>query len=94
MRDTLPKIPHKNESCIINLDPVSKSGSHWVAFSKRGVYVYYFDSFGNLRPSKEVIDYLKNCYIRYNYHSYQTFNSSICGHLCLLFLYCINKARA
>lgn len=86
MRDTLPDKPRVNESCIVNLEPLSKPGSHWVAIYKRKREAYYFDSFGDLRPPLEVIHYLRGCRIRYNYNQYQSFDSIVCGHLCLQFL--------
>lgn len=87
MRDTLPVRPRKNESGIVNLDSNSGSGTHWVCYIKRGDRVFYFDSFGNLRPPVEVMRYLGSTVdIRYNYDRQQNFNSVICGHLCLEFL--------
>lgn len=92
MCDTLPKRPLENESCIVNLEPSSRSGSHWVAIHKRGKHAYYFDSYGDLRPPREIKLYLRDCSsIQYNYERYQSFNSVICGHLCLQFLLTINS---
>lgn len=86
-RDTLPRTqPRTNEMGVINLDLSSNRGTHWVAYSKRGNHVEYFDSFGNLPPPLEVIRYFKRCTITYNYRSYQTFDQINCGHLCLKFL--------
>lgn len=88
MRDTLPKSPPKFRECgVINLDRNSGSGTHWVAYKKNGNNVIYFDSFGNLNPPKEFVNYMKGTKIYFNsdqYQSYQTFN---CGHLSLSFLY-------
>lgn len=86
MRDTLPTKPHKNESAIVNLDLDEGSGTHWVAYKKRGKSVIYFDSFGDLKPPLELIKYLKNCTVLYNYDRYQTYNTTNCGALCLEFL--------
>lgn len=86
MRDNLPKKPKKYECGIINLDSISGSGSHWVAYYKNGSLIKYFDSFGNLQPPKEIIKYLGKKIV-YNYNSYQNYNSFNCGHLCLEFLY-------
>lgn len=87
MRDNLPKKPHFNEDGIVNLDLTSGDGTHWVAYKKRGNIVTYFDSFGNLSPPQELVNYFGiNCEIRYNYKRYQKFNSFNCGHLCLRFL--------
>lgn len=87
MRDRLPTSPRKYESGIVNLDESRGSGTHWVAYKKQGPLVMYFDSFGDLRPPMEVIKYFNGCKIKYNYEKEQDFNTNICGHLCLNFLY-------
>lgn len=90
MRDNLPKKIGKNESAIINLDDQNGPGTHWICFYKRQSFIYCFDPFGNLRPCVEFIRYFNSngvCKIIFNYDSYQTYNSIICGHLCLKFLY-------
>ncbi|KAL6257713.1 hypothetical protein P5V15_011293 [Pogonomyrmex californicus] len=62
-------------------------GTHWVAYAKRNDRVIYFDSFGNLRPPKELVRYFgDNVMIEYNRTSYQTYDQSVCGQLCLWFL--------
>lgn len=86
MRDNLPNKPHTYECGIVNLDILSGSGTHWVAYNKHNRNVVYFDSFGNLKPPHELLTYLGDN-ISYNYTSYQNYNSVICGHLCLRFLY-------
>ena len=87
MRNGLPrKKPRKNESAVVNLDDRNGPGTHWVAYKKVGKNVQYFDSFGNLQPPRELIDYLKGCNIVYNYERRQKFNSVLCGHHCLFFL--------
>lgn len=86
MRDNLPKKPFQVECGIINLDESSGNGTHWTAYYKEFNKVLYFDSFGNLQPPKEVIIYLGSN-IKFNYEAYQDYNTFICGHLCLLFLY-------
>lgn len=97
MRNSLPKKIHKYESGIINLDSFENKGTHWTAYKKNGSIVYYFDSFGNLKPPKEVVHYFKSnnnnnseknpVIIKYNHKRYQKFNAINCGHLCLEFLY-------
>lgn len=87
MRDTLPLKPRLNESVIINLDRIQGEGTHWVAYKKIGNKVRYFDSFGNLRPPEELISYLgPGVNIKYNTERHQSFDSVLCGHLCLKFL--------
>lgn len=87
MRDGLPPKPWKNESVIVNLDSKRGTGTHWVAYRKLGNRVYYFDSFGDLRPPVELIKYFgPGIAVEYNYNRKQTFDSVVCGHLCLKFL--------
>lgn len=86
MLDTLPVKPHRKESGIVNLDKSSGIGTHWVAYYKNGKQVIYFDSYGNLRPPREIVNYLGPSIV-YNHDRYQNDNSVICGHLCLKFLY-------
>lgn len=75
------------ECAILNLQTNRESGSHWVAYKKRGDIVEYFDSFGNLPPPKELKNYFHDCKIYYNYNRFQDYNTYNCGHLCLKFLY-------
>ena len=87
MRNTLPPNgPLYNESAIINLDDSRGPGTHWVAYKKNGKNVIYFDSFGDLQPPMDLMQYWNVEKIKYNYQRYQIFNSFICGHLCLKFL--------
>lgn len=96
MRDNLPTKSKRNECAILNLQTTNESGSHWVAYIKHqnkkfirkygGANIIYFDGFGNLGPPQELIAYLGDN-IKYNHDSFQNYNTVICGHLCLLFLY-------
>lgn len=87
MLDTLPKRPWKNESAVVNLGKNDTDGTHWVCYSKRGKKVLYFDSFGDLPPPDELVDYLDGSDIKYNYERQQKFNETNCGALCIKFLY-------
>lgn len=87
MRDKLPTKRRKNECGIINLDNDSGRGTHWVAYKIKDKNVIYFDSFGNLQPPKEFVQYVgSGNKIYYNYDKYQDFGTVNCGHLCLNFL--------
>ena len=58
MRDTLPPLPRKRECAIVNLQGEHEGiGTHWVAFRKDENTVNYFDSYGDLKPPKELIKY-------------------------------------
>lgn len=92
MRDTLPLVCKQKECGVINLDSSDNAGTHWCAYFKIKETCFYFDSFGNLPPPNEMIDYLGSyCRIFYNYHKLQEFNTVICGHLCILFLFAIQN---
>lgn len=90
MRNNLPKKPLKHECAVINLDFMEGSGTHWVAYYKTNNTVYYFDSFGNLRPPEELVKYFggseSKVRILYNFKQFQNYDTVICGHLCLKFL--------
>lgn len=88
MRDKLPKTIKYKECGIVNLDSSAHKGTHWVAYKKHGNTVNYFDSFGQLKPSQELVRYFgSNVKILYNKDRYQKFNTYNCGHLCIEFLY-------
>lgn len=92
MRDNLPKKCHNKECGIVNLDTSKGPGTHWVAYSKYGNEIYYFDSFGDLPPPKELITYFGSAaYRHYNYLSYQKYDTVVCGQLCITFLHHFNK---
>lgn len=91
MRDKLPRKKSKpkiKECLILNHGSSQTAGTHWTALTKNHNQAYYFDSFGKLPPPLEVIDYLgDDIQLYYNTKKYQDYNTNICGHLCLRFLY-------
>lgn len=92
MRDKLPERAHKKECAVINLDTITGAGTHWVAYCKVGADIYYYDSFGNLQPPRELLKYFgSRCNMYYNSLNYQKFGTKTCGQLCLKFLHHFNK---
>lgn len=89
MRNDLPKKCNKQECGVINLDDRNGAGTHWVSYYKQDDELcFYFDSFGDLQPFREFVHYVGNkCEIHFNYTKYQTYDSIVCGHLCLKFLF-------
>ncbi|KAG5338420.1 GVQW3 protein, partial [Acromyrmex charruanus] len=81
---------YRNESDIVNLNNADGSGTHWVAYAKRGDRAVYFDSFSNLRPLKELMRHLDVTQIEYNRTPYQCYDQSNCKELCLQFLQTID----
>ena len=88
-----PVVKPGNVKMIINLDPASKPGSHWVAIWRKGTAATYFDSFGRVPPPK-IMEWLlvnSNSWI-YNDKVMQSPKDKIaCGYLCISFL--TNKFR-
>lgn len=79
--------PRRVENVILNLDDARGPGTHWVAYCKCGNNASYYDSFGNLRPPAEVVDYLgPHVRITYNKEREQAYDTVVCGQLCLRFL--------
>lgn len=86
MINELPDLPWLNETGIVNLDNTRGPGTHWVCYKKLGNLVYYFDSFGNLPPPRELQNYFRSAKkVFYNFERQQPEDTSICGHLCLEF---------
>src|SRR5271156_72479 len=77
-----------NVKLIINLDPSTKPGSHWVAIWRRNGKSFYFDSFGRLPPNILKHWMMQNS----DSWSYNTIrmqspkDKTACGYLCLSFL--------
>ena len=88
----LDKLPYKIKrplSLIINTDPCSQPGQHWVAIllHKNGTGDY-FDSFGMPPIHQEIINYLNfNCKKwNYNKKTIQDLTSDCCGLYCVLYI--------
>lgn len=84
-----------NWAIIINTDPASRPGQHWVAAMKRNGRCYFFDSYGN-DPSV----YQRNIWRPFNRcerntKDYQQTFSTVCGDYCLFFLrlFCLKDFR-
>jgi hypothetical protein len=91
--DNIPKPKDKKNFFIINLDPASEPGSHWIA-----LYIYQhgnkykgevFDSFGEPIRVQRILEYLRqtcgNDWI-YNAEKFQRAESTVCGHYCIYFI--------
>lgn len=87
MKDNLPPNIRLNETGVVNLDNTEGPGTHWVCYKKIGETIYYYDSFGDLPPPKELLHYFRQTpHLFYNYERQQASDTLICGHLCLEFL--------
>lgn len=99
IKKILPKVEHGKKICwIMNLDPASKAGSHWVAVYIDPVgskSVEFFDSFGREIPPdiqhdvKLVVDILKpNTFLKLksNHVIHQDDSTNNCGYFAMKFL--------
>lgn len=72
----------------MNFNKENEIGSHWVSLALDGAACYYYDAYGSLPPPFEILDYLGDSIdLYYNAKRYQDYGTTICGHLCLRFLY-------
>lgn len=89
-RDTLPNIKKFPAALVINTDPVSKPGEHWVSnFINKNGDGEYFDSYGFQPLHKEIMEYLnKYCAHRWCYSTVmlQSINSMTCGYYCIIYI--------
>lgn len=86
----IPKLKKLPCAIIINTDPSSKPGQHWVSvmIDEEG-NGEYFDSFGVQPYLKEIIHYLDNSCSNgwcYNPIALQSTFSTTCGHYCVLYV--------
>ena len=81
------KLTEKPKCMIVNLDPSSKPGSHWIAFcvyKKEGKrFLEFFDSYGTKPPLSPVNSWWK---MIHNPYRLQSPNSIVCGQYCLYFV--------
>ena len=90
--DKLPigRIKKRPLAMVINLDPASLPGSHWVGlFINENNIANYFDSFGRCNVSDHILEFLRLNNIKYLQHnttSIQDKSSMTCGVYCILFI--------
>lgn len=91
--DRLPSILYPSTAIIANTDPHFKGGEHWVAFymDHHTGMIEYFDSFGNPPHLPTYQQFLRRNSLHpyiYNKYRLQGYNTSVCGHYCLVYLFC------
>lgn len=90
-KDQLLNIKPKRNCYIVNTDPISKPGKHWVLiyFNSQNT-CYYFDSYGSFNSiENEIINFINiNCItLLRNKQRFQSDSSQLCGIYCLYVLY-------
>nr|DAC81423.1 TPA_asm: adenain [Strongylocentrotus sea urchin adintovirus] len=88
--DALPRDIGLDKQCfVVNVDPRSQPGSHWVAFYFEGGKGEFFDSYGN-EPSfysKRFTTFLQRNSVSWIYNSkrVQGTLSTVCGQYCIFY---------
>ena len=83
-----PKLKRGDVKMVINLDPATKPGSHWVAIWRRGNIAYYYDGFGRSPPPAIQSWLTRNSdFWIFNDKCMQApKDKTACGYLCISFL--------
>jgi hypothetical protein len=90
--DRLPNtlISKRPIALIMNTDPVTKPGQHWVAiYIDKCNDAEYFDSFDFPPLNKEVYEFMTNQRVNsltYNRKQIQDITTTTCGHHCVIFI--------
>ena len=94
MRNELPPDKPWSQECgIINFESSSDgSGTHWSVWYKNGDTKIFYDSFGT-NPPKELVNYLGGNILSSTFQI-QNINSDICGELCILVLFLLDKGHS
>ena len=91
--DKIPKALRYPMALIINEDPSTGNGTHWVAcYIENQNSICYFDSYGK-DPISVIKNYLDNFVnIKKNNTRFQSFLSQNCGYYCIYFVFfiCLN----
>jgi hypothetical protein len=94
--DQLPSLSSRQPYCIINVDPISKGGSHWVGccYDPKRDDLLIYDSFG--RSTSKLIPSIVKKYgqgrvVDTDQDVEQSSKESSCGHRSLSFLYAFDK---
>lgn len=92
--DRLPRSKRNYSSFIVNLDPHTLPGSHWIAIDFHKKEAYYFDSYGQSPSEKNILNFMKRNAdnIVYNENCFQDDLTTTCGYFCLYFLF--RRARS
>lgn len=88
--DHLPLRLPSSSALVVNTDPHTKSGTHWIAiFLDANGKMEYMDSFGQPPLIPDHIKFIRrnSCCYRYNVQPLQSYGTSVCGQYCLVYLY-------
>ena len=92
--NNLPKaLPQFPCSLIVNTDPTTKPGDHWLGLVLTKNKCFFFDSFGLGIMDLNIKIFLKQYYkkVSINNHCIQHLNSDKCGLYCIAFIKHVNS---
>jgi len=88
-RDQLPRKVSFPSCCIVNTDPISLPGEHWLAlYYDEFKTCHFFDSYGFHPRFYHLETFIKktSSSLVYNRKKLQSLTSSLCGYYCFIFL--------
>ena len=93
--DLLPRIVNTTGTVIVNADPYTKGGSHWLAihFEPRLSCAYYFDSYGRPPNDQNKLSFIRRNAAIWGYNSIplQGPFTVVCGQYCCLYARYMDK---
>ena len=91
MSDQIPRLKN-NEMCIINTDPSTKKGMHWIGITKHDNKIYAFDSFGR-KIQKLSLNFKHKKWINVSQTAHESDYGKDCGELSMAFLMTFDKYK-
>lgn len=92
-RDQLLSIKGRRKFYIVNTDPISKPGQHWILiYRTTELNCYYFDSYGGYNPiENDISNFLSINGLRIyrNRNRFQSDSTELCGVYCLYVLHAL-----
>ena len=89
LSDLLPQSVSQSGTVIINADPHTEKGSHWLAvlFRPKSASAYYFDSYGFVPHVPNIHAFIRrnSTVSNYNKRQLQGLTNNVCGKYCCLF---------
>jgi len=93
--DLLPRSITKACTAIVNADPHTEGGSHWLAidFRTKSSSAYYFDAYDNVSFVPDILECIKRNSTTWNYNKrqLQSLTSDVFGKYCCLFVLDIDR---
>lgn len=88
--DTLPSFCGSKSAVVMNFDPITEEGSHWVCAYVENGKGEYFDSYGTSPHLIPQFVYFmnRNCKSNWSFNrqELQSIDTNVCGHYCIWFL--------